>query len=129
MERELAELPLVNALDRRVPALRRELAFRPQRFGKKSCYVVEDPLNARFFQIGLGEYTFISLLDGRSTLGDVLRATKAAFPECAFTPCRRAGDLSVGSAYRARDRTSPSPPLTCMHARRQVRSRVVQAGG
>ena len=55
-----------------MPALRSELSFRPQVFGQKTYYVVEDPLNARFFRIGVAEYTFISLLDGHATLGEVL---------------------------------------------------------
>ena len=128
MERELAELPLVNALDRRAPALRRELSFRPQRFGKKSCYVVEDPLNARFFQIGLGEYTFISLLDGRSTVGDVLRATKAALPACAFTPSDAVAICQwVLRNGLAKDQSVTAADLRA--ARRPVRSRVVRAAG
>jgi len=82
MERMPAELPLVSSLDAPVPALRADLSFRPQQFGQQTYYVVEDPFSARFFRIGVVEYTFISLLDGRATVGEVLHATRAACPAC-----------------------------------------------
>ncbi len=75
----------ISPIDRQSPALRRELTFRPQAFGGRSCYVVEDPVNGRFFQIGVAEYTFISLLDGSMTAGEVLDATRKACPDCGFT--------------------------------------------
>ena len=40
MGHEPNELPLVNSLDCPTPTLRRELAFRPQMFSGKQCYVV-----------------------------------------------------------------------------------------
>ena len=85
MESVPSETTLVSRLDKQVPALRSECSFRPQLFGRKAYYVVEDPLNARFFRIGVAEYTFISLLDGHATVGEVLRATRTALPSCEFT--------------------------------------------
>jgi putative peptide zinc metalloprotease protein len=85
MERVLTELTLASGRDRCVPALRSDLGFQPQTFGRKTYYVVEDPLNARFYRIGVAEYTLMSLLDGRATLSEVLRATQAALPSCEFT--------------------------------------------
>ncbi len=86
MDRVLTDLTQANMRDRKVPALRSDLSFRPHEFGAKTYYIVEDPLNARFFRVGLAEYTFISLLDGRATLGQVLHATQTALPSCEFTP-------------------------------------------
>jgi len=86
MEQTLSDLTVTGVLDRTVPALRVDLSFRPHVFGRKTYYIVEDPLSVRFYRIGLVEYTFMSLLDGRATLGEVLRATQAALPEREFTP-------------------------------------------
>ena len=80
-----SELPLVNGLDRPTPILRRELIFRLQTFGGKPCYVVEDPLSARFFRIGLAEYAFVSRLDGCRTVGEVLEETRQSRNDCEFT--------------------------------------------
>lgn len=85
MGHESNELPLVNSFDRPTPVLRRELAFRPQTFSGKQCYVVEDPVAARFFRVGLAEYAFMSRLDGRRTIGQVLDDTRKARGDCAFT--------------------------------------------
>jgi putative peptide zinc metalloprotease protein len=79
------ELPTTSKIDCASPTLRRELAFRPQSFGGRSCYVVEDPVNGRFYRIGMAEYTFISLLDGEKSVREILTATLHACPECGFT--------------------------------------------
>jgi putative peptide zinc metalloprotease protein len=79
------EPPANSKIDCASPTLRRELVFRPQSFGGRSCYVVEDPVNGRFFRIGMAEYTFISLLDGKKSVREVLTATLNACPECGFT--------------------------------------------
>ena len=86
MGHEQNELPLVNSLDRLVPALRRELVFRLQTFAGKQCYVVEDPVSARFFRLGLAEYAFASRLDGRKTIGEVLADARRSRADCEFTP-------------------------------------------
>jgi len=36
-------------------------------------YVVEDPASARFYRIGVREWAFVTLLDGRKTLAEALR--------------------------------------------------------
>jgi len=48
--------------------LRGDLSFRRQSFGDETCYVIEDASASRFYRIGLTEYRFISLLDGRTTI-------------------------------------------------------------
>lgn len=57
------------------PRLREELSFTWQSYGGAECYVLEDAANGAYFRIGLPEYTFLSLLDGRSTVGDALTHT------------------------------------------------------
>lgn len=86
MGHEPNELPLVNSLDCPTPTLRRELAFRPQTFSGKQCYVVEDPVTARFFRVGLAEYSFISRLNGHRTIGEALASARQARGQCEFTP-------------------------------------------
>ena len=75
MELHTSDLPRVNHLDATTPRLRRELVFRPSRVGGKTCYVIEDPVHSRFFRIGVAEYTFMSLLDGRATIWETWQAT------------------------------------------------------
>ena len=48
--------------------LRGDLAFELQEHGDDSCYVIHDEVSSNYFQIGLPEYTFISVLDGNTTL-------------------------------------------------------------
>ncbi len=54
------------------PRLREEVSFTWQSYGGAECYVLEDASRGAFFRIGLPEYTFLSLLDGRTTVGDAV---------------------------------------------------------
>jgi len=65
--------------------LRTDLAFTPQTSGGRTHYIVEDPLNSRFFRIGRVEYTFLSLLDGRTTVHDALRKLSNLMPNHTLT--------------------------------------------
>jgi putative peptide zinc metalloprotease protein len=85
MMHETDNLALQSQLDRLVPLMRRELIYRPHAFGGKPCYVIEDPVSARFFRVGLAEHTFLSRLDGVRTIGQALCDTRAAHPECPFS--------------------------------------------
>jgi len=58
------------------PTLRCELIFRPQVVAGRDGYVVEDPVNVRFFRIGLSEYGFLSRLDGQRTIRQVWEETR-----------------------------------------------------
>ncbi len=81
MRHGASSVPSNDELDQMTPVLRRELAFRPQAFAGKQCFVVEDPVNARFFRIGLSEYLFLCRLDGRRTLADTVRLNRG----CGFS--------------------------------------------
>ncbi|MCU0960087.1 MAG: hypothetical protein MUF48_08265, partial [Pirellulaceae bacterium] len=107
-----------------VPRLRPDLVFRPQTFGGRSYFIVEDPLNGRFFRVGVAEYTLLSGLQGDATLADVLQATRRAWPDCSFT-LREAADIcawamSSGLAQPAGSsgRLAPNVPPVQVAARR-----------
>ncbi len=57
------------------PRLREEVSFTWQSYGGAECYVLEDASRGAYFRIGLPEYTFLSLLDGRTTVGDAITQT------------------------------------------------------
>lgn len=71
--------------------LRGDLTFTPQTAVGAPYYLVEDPLNSRFFRLGLVEYTFVSLLDGRTTIQDALRALSGVMPHHRLTEQDAAG--------------------------------------
>ena len=55
--------------------LREDIEFTLQKYAGELCYVVEDPIAGQFFRIGIPEYTFITLLDGKTTVGQALHQT------------------------------------------------------
>ena len=57
--------------------LRDDLVFHLQEYGGVQCYLIEDELNSRFFRVGLSEYHFIALLDGRTTLSQAVAISSA----------------------------------------------------
>ena len=71
-------------------SLREELSFRVERFGGGPCYMVEDPARSRFFRLGLPEYTFLSLLDGRTTISEAVAGTASQTGIEAFTEMQAA---------------------------------------
>lgn len=65
--------------------LRGDLAFTPQNKGDETYYTVEDPVNSRFFRLGHGEYTLLTLLDGKTTLRSALAQLAALLPDTHLT--------------------------------------------
>ncbi len=53
--------------------------------------MVEDPLNSRFFRLGLAEYTFVSLLDGDTTIHGALSHLSTVMPNHRLTETDVAG--------------------------------------
>lgn len=53
-------------------ALRDDLKFQSQPFDGENFILIEDPLKAAFYRVGSAEYAFLSLLDGRTTVAEVL---------------------------------------------------------
>ncbi len=71
--------------------LRRDLRFSLQQYGQEPCYLVEDEKNSRFYRIGIPEYTFLSLLDGTTPLGEALAHTAGILGPQALTHGDAAG--------------------------------------
>jgi len=72
-------------------ALRGDLIFTPQAAGGEAYYMVEDPLNSRFFRLGRAEYTLASLLDGRTSIHEALAHLSTVFPHHHLTEHDAAG--------------------------------------
>jgi putative peptide zinc metalloprotease protein len=53
------------------------LRFSLQSWSGGLSYVIEDPQNGTYFRIGTTEYTFLSLLDGRTTVAEAMARTAA----------------------------------------------------
>ncbi|HEY6564849.1 MAG TPA: hypothetical protein VIY86_10160, partial [Pirellulaceae bacterium] len=92
--------------------LREDLRFTLQQYGDQPCYVIEDNQNSRFFRVGLPEYTFISLLDGTTTVREALAHTSSILGAHAFTEADAASickwlvesQLAYSTASQAHDR-------------------------
>ena len=52
--------------------LRDDLVITPDISGDTHCYAIEDPLRSKFYRVGVSEFTFISLLDGRRSVAVAL---------------------------------------------------------
>ena len=65
--------------------LRRGLRFELQEHGGKAAYVIHDESNGSFFQLGIPEYAFVSLLDGSTSIEQAVQQTAARLGEDAFT--------------------------------------------
>ncbi len=57
-----------------VLTLRQELRFETRSQNGKSFVIVEDPVRSKFFQIGINEFTLISSIDGKRTVGELAEA-------------------------------------------------------
>ena len=57
--------------------LRDDLVFTPQTIAGKVGYLIEDRVNSKFYRLGLAEYHFISLLNGKTTVRDAVSLTAA----------------------------------------------------
>jgi putative peptide zinc metalloprotease protein len=62
-----------------------DVIFTPHQYGEDTYYHVELPTRSKFFRIGLPEYTFISLLDGNTTVAEALSLTARALGPDAFS--------------------------------------------
>jgi len=62
-----------------------DVIFTPHQYGEDTYYHVELPTRSKFFRIGLPEYTFISLLDGDTTVAEALSLTARSLGPDAFS--------------------------------------------
>jgi len=105
-----------------VVKLRNDLRFTPQTDGGRPYYVVEDTVRSKFYRIGVPEYTFISLLDGKTTIGDAIRLTAAALADDGFGDADAAGIcrwLVDANLAHAADSSKPSHLIEAATAARR----------
>jgi putative peptide zinc metalloprotease protein len=101
--------------------LRADLRFYPQ-IVRQPYYLVEDLVRSKYFRVGVAEYTFISLLDGETTLDQAMARAATVAPMSSFTDqnalsiCKWLLDNDLaeteGTAERHRRASVPSKPLT-----------------
>jgi putative peptide zinc metalloprotease protein len=82
---DIEQDPAIRELGRLQLKLRHDLIFTPQRSGRETYYVIEDPVNAKFHRVGPTEYAFLSLLDGKTSVNEALRNVASAAPEHAIS--------------------------------------------
>jgi putative peptide zinc metalloprotease protein len=75
----------IRDLGRIVLTLRKDLTFTPQDVDGKAGYLIEDPVKTKFHRVGIAEYQFMSLLDGKTSISDALHTTAATLSDQAFT--------------------------------------------
>lgn len=64
--------------------IRESLRFTQRQSGDVPWYLVEDEATGKFFQIGLPQYTFLSLLNGKRNVHEALMHTASVLPEHAI---------------------------------------------
>lgn len=65
--------------------LRAGLDFELQEHGGAPCYVIFDETSSNYFQIGVPEYAFLSVLDGNTTLQQAIQETSTRLGDDALT--------------------------------------------
>lgn len=75
----------VRPLGQRTLKLRDDLVWTPQLGDGQPYYQVEDPLNSTFFRVGVAEYAFIALLDGKTPIDAAVRRSAQAMPNNALS--------------------------------------------
>ena len=65
--------------------LNADVKFWPEHYGNRIWYHVESAQHGKFFRVGQAEYTFISLLDGQTSLGEAISLTAYALGPDALT--------------------------------------------
>ncbi len=65
--------------------LRKDLHVAIQYYQGKPCYVLEDPQTVQFFRVGIPEGTFISMLDGKTSLDEALGRSAIDLGKDAFS--------------------------------------------
>jgi putative peptide zinc metalloprotease protein len=71
--------------------LRTDLRVELREFGGQPCCVIEDPLRAKFYRLGVPEYTFARLLDGTRTVRAAIGDAAGQLRELAFSECQALG--------------------------------------
>lgn len=107
-----------------VLSLRDDLIFSPRSISGESCYVLEDPVNSKFYSIGIAEYSFLSCLDGNTTVANALSLIARTQPNRALTEhevaavCRWLIENDLASTAASRTDGGLAKPADTEHAAR-----------
>ena len=63
-----------------LPKVRNDLEITEQVYYGKGCYVLKDPTTLRYYRLRPPEYAIYQMLDGKSTMDDVLKTLAERFP-------------------------------------------------
>jgi len=64
-----------------LPKVRSDIEITEQVYYGKPCYVLKDPTTLRYYRLRPPEYTIYQMLDGKTTLDDVLKILAERFPD------------------------------------------------
>ena len=70
--------------DSSLPRARKDVEFTEQVFFGKPCFVLKDPTSLRYYRLRPPEYTIYKMLDGSTTIEDVLKVLAERFPKEEF---------------------------------------------
>ncbi|MDA8743927.1 efflux RND transporter periplasmic adaptor subunit [Rubripirellula amarantea] len=73
----LASDPITVEVMSLCPQVRNDLRITRHMHHDVPSFLIEDPTSGRFSRVGVAEYTFVSLLDGRTTVAEALATTAA----------------------------------------------------
>jgi putative peptide zinc metalloprotease protein len=65
--------------------LRTDLRIERRDLGGEACYVIDDPIRAKIYRVGVPECTFIALLDGTRTIGAAIGESAKCLGELSFS--------------------------------------------
>jgi putative peptide zinc metalloprotease protein len=73
-------LPLGNESNEALPQARDDVEITEQVYLGKPCYILKDPTTLRFYRLRPPEYLIYRMLDGKTTVEDILKALDGRFP-------------------------------------------------
>ncbi len=94
-----------------LPKARADLEITEQVYYGHPCYVLKDPTTLRYYRLRPPEYTIFKMLNGKTTIEDVLKALAERFPDdtydaqavMSFIIMMRGGNLLIGSGDNTSD--------------------------
>lgn len=95
------------------PRFRSDLTIRPQQASSGVIYVVEDPLQTRYFRLGPREYLLLAACDGKSPLADAIRLANATTDDLPLTATEATAIVQWAAnndLLEREDSHRPSPP-------------------
>ncbi|QDT13087.1 HlyD family efflux transporter periplasmic adaptor subunit [Planctomycetes bacterium K23_9] len=94
-----------------MPRVRDNISVSVQTYAGETCYVIEDKISSKFYRLGLAEYTFVSLLDGDTTIAEAMGRTASVCGADALseretgTLCKWLLDSGIATTSQSRSAT------------------------